>query len=68
MRVIIWNTEDVVLEDDSLVTGEKTSDIYVKGYGFSHFFLSNRVTEIVFCGFRWLKGPEDTQCTDVHYR
>ncbi|XP_054723978.1 otoferlin-like [Uloborus diversus] len=47
LRVIIWNTDDVVLEDDAFFTGEKMSDIYVKG---------------------WLKGPEDTQCTDIHYR
>ena len=33
LRVIIWNTEDVVLEDDAFFTGEKMSDIYVKGYG-----------------------------------
>ena len=32
LRVIIWNTDDVVLEDDSLLTGEKMSDIYVKGW------------------------------------
>ncbi|XP_050361136.1 otoferlin-like [Nymphalis io] len=47
MRVIIWNTDDVVLEDDAFFTGEKMSDIYVKG---------------------WLKGPEDCQSTDTHYR
>ncbi|CAG2103855.1 unnamed protein product, partial [Medioppia subpectinata] len=47
LRVIIWNTEDVLLEDDAFFTGEKMSDIYVKG---------------------WLKGPEDMQCTDIHYR
>ncbi|XP_018569831.1 otoferlin-like [Anoplophora glabripennis] len=47
MRVIIWNTDDVVLEDDAFFTGEKMSDIYVKG---------------------WLKGQEDCQCTDIHYR
>ena len=47
LRVIIWNTDDVVLEDDAFFTGEKMSDIYVKG---------------------WVKGPEDTQCTDIHYR
>ncbi|KAG0710969.1 Otoferlin [Chionoecetes opilio] len=47
LRIIIWNTDDVVLEDDAFFTGEKMSDIYVKG---------------------WLKGPEDTQCTDIHYR
>lgn len=45
--MIIWNTDDVVLEDDAFFTGEKMSDIYVKG---------------------WLKGPEDLQATDIHYR
>ncbi|KAL0902706.1 hypothetical protein ABMA27_000522 [Loxostege sticticalis] len=47
MRVIIWNTDDVVLEDDAFFTGEKMSDIYVKG---------------------WVRGPDDCQCTDIHYR
>ncbi|XP_026730449.1 otoferlin-like isoform X2 [Trichoplusia ni] len=47
MRVIIWNTDDVVLEDDAFFTGEKMSDIYVKG---------------------WVKGPDDCQSTDIHYR
>ncbi|XP_052752524.1 otoferlin-like isoform X2 [Galleria mellonella] len=47
MRVIIWNTDDVVLEDDAFFTGEKMSDIYVKG---------------------WIKGPDDCQSTDIHYR
>ncbi|XP_030765645.1 otoferlin-like isoform X2 [Sitophilus oryzae] len=47
LRVIIWNTDEVVLEDDAFFTGEKMSDIYVKG---------------------WLKGPEDCQATDIHYR
>ena len=36
LRVIIWNTDDVVLEDDAFFTGEKMSDIYVKGYGSSY--------------------------------
>uniref|UniRef100_A0A1I8P4F1 C2 domain-containing protein n=1 Tax=Stomoxys calcitrans TaxID=35570 RepID=A0A1I8P4F1_STOCA len=47
LRVVIWNTDDVVLEDDAFFTGEKMSDIYVKG---------------------WLKGPQDCQSTDIHYR
>ncbi|XP_038103984.1 otoferlin isoform X1 [Culex quinquefasciatus] len=47
LRVVIWNTDDVVLEDDAFFTGEKMSDIYVKG---------------------WLKGPQDNQATDIHYR
>ncbi|KAL0985656.1 hypothetical protein UPYG_G00160070, partial [Umbra pygmaea] len=32
LRVIIWNTEDVVLEDTNLLTGVQSSDIYVKGW------------------------------------
>ncbi|XP_076663862.1 otoferlin isoform X3 [Andrena cerasifolii] len=47
LRIVIWNTDDVVLEDDAFFTGEKMSDIYVKG---------------------WLKGQEDCQSTDIHYR
>jgi len=47
LRIVIWNTDDVVLEDDAFFTGEKMSDIYVKG---------------------WIKGPEDMQSTDIHYR
>ncbi|XP_041358290.1 otoferlin-like [Gigantopelta aegis] len=47
LRCIIWNTDDVVLEDDAFFTGEKMSDIYVKG---------------------WIKGSEDIQSTDIHYR
>ena len=31
LRIIIWNTVDVVLEEES-ITGEKMSDIYVKGW------------------------------------
>ncbi|XP_014771959.1 otoferlin isoform X1 [Octopus bimaculoides] len=47
LRCVIWNTDDVVLEDDAFFTGEKMSDIYVKG---------------------WIKGQEDLQSTDIHYR
>ena len=31
LRIIIWNTKDVILEEES-ITGEKMSDIYVKGW------------------------------------
>ena len=31
LRVIVWNTEDVPLVDSQFLTGEKCSDIYVKG-------------------------------------
>jgi hypothetical protein len=32
LRVIVWNTSDVILVDRSGVTGEEMSDIYVKGW------------------------------------
>ena len=35
------------MEDDAFFTGEKMSDIYVKG---------------------WIKGSDDMQSTDIHYR
>ena len=31
LRVVIWNTEDVLLEESNVLTGEKCSDIFVKG-------------------------------------
>ena len=32
LRVIIWNTSDVILDERSLGTQDSMSDIYVKGY------------------------------------
>jgi hypothetical protein len=32
LRCIIWNTDDVVLDDVNILTGEASSDIYVKGW------------------------------------
>uniref|UniRef100_F6VBD0 C2 domain-containing protein n=1 Tax=Ciona intestinalis TaxID=7719 RepID=F6VBD0_CIOIN len=32
LRVIIWNTDEVLLQDDDFFTGEKASDIYLKGW------------------------------------
>ncbi|KAM8858333.1 fer-1-like protein 6 [Synchiropus picturatus] len=32
LRIIIWNTEDVILEDTSILTNQPYSDIYVKGW------------------------------------
>uniref|UniRef100_UPI00398EED9F fer-1-like protein 6 n=1 Tax=Pristiophorus japonicus TaxID=55135 RepID=UPI00398EED9F len=32
LRIIIWNAEDVVLEDVNFITGQKSSDIYIKGW------------------------------------
>lgn len=31
LRVIVWNTADVLLDEDDFFTGERKSDIYVKG-------------------------------------
>lgn len=31
LRVIVWNTDEVILEDDDYFTGEKSSDIFVRG-------------------------------------
>jgi len=31
LRVVIWNTDEVILEDDDYFTGEKSSDIFVRG-------------------------------------
>ena len=31
LRVVVWNTENVLLDEISLATGEAMSDIYVKG-------------------------------------
>ena len=48
LRIIIWNTDDVVLEDDAFFTGEKMSDIYVKGYSMyiCLFYVYNLYTRI----------------------
>ena len=32
LRVIIFNTSDVEMDEISVVTGEAMSDIYIKGY------------------------------------
>ena len=32
LRVIIWNTDNVVLADTNPLTGEASSDIFVRGY------------------------------------
>ncbi|CAL9692716.1 unnamed protein product [Knipowitschia caucasica] len=32
LRVIIWNTDEVILEDDDFFTGDKSSDIFVRGF------------------------------------
>ena len=47
LRVIIWNTDNVVLQEDDFFTGEKASDIYVKGY----ILLKNRENMNGYCFF-----------------
>lgn len=32
LRIVIWNTEDVILEDTNYLTGQSSSDIYIKGW------------------------------------
>uniref|UniRef100_A0A6P7H9B4 Otoferlin-like n=1 Tax=Diabrotica virgifera virgifera TaxID=50390 RepID=A0A6P7H9B4_DIAVI len=32
LRVIIWNTDEVLLDEDDYFSGERKSDIYVKGW------------------------------------
>lgn len=41
LRVIIWTATDVKLIDDNFFSGEKYSDIYIKGlYNFFFFYLN----------------------------
>ncbi|KAH0622938.1 hypothetical protein JD844_025873 [Phrynosoma platyrhinos] len=80
LRVIVWNTDEVVLEDDDYFTGEKSSDIFVRGYELrviiwntdevvledDAFMTGEKMSDIYVRG--WLKGQqEDKQDTDVHY-
>ncbi|EMP23690.1 Otoferlin [Chelonia mydas] len=80
LRVIVWNTDEVILEDDDFFTGEKSSDIFVRGYELrvviwntdkvlledDAFMAGEKMSDIYVRG--WLKGQqEDKQDTDVHY-
>lgn len=49
LRVIIWNTEDVILEDSNFLTGQKSSDIYVKGYTYLFYIGIFNWSIVVFC-------------------
>ena len=31
LRIIVWNTDEGVMDDTNVITGEKCSDIFVKG-------------------------------------
>ncbi|XP_028294964.1 otoferlin isoform X12 [Gouania willdenowi] len=80
LRVVIWNTDEVILEDDDYFTGEKSSDIFVRGLELrvviwntddviledDAFMTGEKMSDIYVRG--WLKGhQEDKQDTDVHY-
>ncbi|KAK3542372.1 hypothetical protein QTP86_025854 [Hemibagrus guttatus] len=80
LRVIIWNTDEVILEDDDYFTGEKSSDIFVRSFELhviiwntddvvlqdDAFMTGEKMSDIYVRG--WLKGQtEDKQDTDVHY-
>ncbi|ERE67378.1 otoferlin isoform 1 [Cricetulus griseus] len=70
LRVIVWNTDEVVLEDDDFFTGEKSSDIFVRGWlkGQQEDKQDTDVHYHSLTVSRWLKGQqEDKQDTDVHY-
>ncbi len=32
LRIIVFNTSDVILDDENILTGEKSSDIYIKAF------------------------------------
>ena len=68
LRVIIWNTDEVVLEDDAFFSGDKMSDIYVKGWLKVHIHFLHHHPDHPYHLCRHHQGPEDCQATDVHYR
>ncbi|KAG9353405.1 hypothetical protein JZ751_018000 [Albula glossodonta] len=66
LRVIIWNTDDVVLDDVNPFTGEPSSDIYIKG---KHNSTDPNGCCLCRCSvFGWIKGLDgEKQETDVHF-
>jgi hypothetical protein len=53
LRIVVWNTDEVVLEDDAFFTGEKMSDIYVKGCVSKTLF---SCSNFIICIFQLAKG------------
>ncbi|KAF5273283.1 hypothetical protein FQR65_LT04705 [Abscondita terminalis] len=51
LRIVIWNTEDVILDDDDFFIGEKMSDIYVKGW-----LVSSREAQCTDIHYRSMSG------------
>ena len=67
LRVVVWSTENVLLDEISLATGEAMSDIYVKGQAI--FPLRNYNHLVIIHNYhRWLQDRRKAQNTDVHYR
>ena len=73
LRVIVWNTSDVILDETS-ITGEQMSDIYVKWYVLYVLYTQSyiplwSILDMGICFFSsWIAGINDKQRTDVHYR
>ena len=69
LRIIIYNTKEVILDDVNPVTGEKTSDIYVKGNIFLKIFAYKFIwwNDVEIIGFLCDKIDE-AQKTDTHFR
>ena len=78
LRIVVWNTKDVILDETSVATGEQMSDIYVKGSVKWSLFIVTFICLIYLLALstllsshpllRWLYGEEKSQKTDVHYR
>ena len=65
LRIVVWNTKDVILDEVSIATGEAMSDIYVKGYAIiSKLHPMDDHTP----SLSWLRGQDESQKTDTHYR
>ena len=62
------NVFQVVLEDDAFFSGDKMSDIYVKGWLKVHIHFLHHHPDHPYHLCRHHQGPEDCQATDVHYR
>ena len=75
LRVVVWNTTEVTLDETS-ITGENMSDIYVKGYVWPmEFHIPGKCMYYeykkarVHPNYSWMPGMEENkQKTDVHYR
>ncbi|RZC37045.1 otoferlin [Asbolus verrucosus] len=63
LRVVVWNAENIKMDEDDFFTGEKKSDVFIRGWEIAICILG------FICGFSsWLTVPENSQYTDVHYR